>query len=81
MGCNEKREKTELIRIVNHKQEGVFIDATGKADGRGAYLCNNTKCLEKVMKNKRLERVLKTQISDEIYEELKNKLRKVILGE
>ncbi len=76
MGCNEKKDKNQLIRIVKSKDNEISIDRTGKMEGRGAYICDNEKCLEKVIKSKRLERVLETNISDEIYESL----RGVILG-
>lgn len=76
MGCNEKKDKNQLIRIVKSKDNEISIDRTGKMEGRGAYICDNQKCLEKVIKSKRLERVLETNISDEIYESL----RGVILG-
>ena len=77
MGCNEKKDKNQLIRIVKNKQNEIHIDRTGKMEGRGAYICDNINCLEKVIKSKRLEKVLDINISDEIYESL----RGVILGE
>lgn len=75
MGCNCKKDKKELIRIVKNKENQINIDETGKKEGRGAYLCRDIKCLERVIKSKRLERVFDTKISDEINE----KLRGVIL--
>ena len=72
---NEKKPKKELIRIVKNKDDEIFIDKTLKADGRGAYICNNTECLERVIKSKRLEKVLEKSISEEIY----NNLRGVII--
>ncbi len=71
MGCNQKQNKKELLRIATDKDENVKVDREGKSQGRGAYICNNSKCLEKVIKTKRLERVLDVKISDEIYEELR----------
>ena len=76
MGCNKKKDKNQLIRIVKNKDNEIHVDKTGKMEGRGAYICNDVKCLEKVIKSKRLERVLETNISNEIYESL----RGVILG-
>lgn len=76
MGCNEKKDKNQLIRIVKNKENEINVDTTGKMQGRGAYICNDEKCLEKVMKSKRLEKVLEIKISDEIYESI----RGVILG-
>ena len=71
MGCNEKKDKKELIRIVKNNKNQISIDRTGKADGRGAYICDDIKCLEKVIKSKRLEKVFDYKISDEIYENLR----------
>ena len=77
MGCNTKKDKRELIRIVASKDGNISIDTTGKLSGRGAYICDNVECLEKVIKTKRLERALEKNISEEIY----NELRGVIIGE
>lgn len=71
MGCNEKRDKNQLIRIVKNKDGLITIDRTGKKEGRGAYICDNIICLEKVVKSKRLERVFDTKITEEIYESLR----------
>ena len=77
MGCNEKKPKKELIRILKQKDGNVEVDQTGKTEGRGAYICNNIECLNKVIKTKRLERTLDIQISEETYKNL----RGVIIGE
>ena len=71
MGCNEKKDKKDLIRIVKNKQNEINIDRTGKLEGRGAYICDNIECLEKAIKTKRIERVFEQKISDEIYEKLR----------
>ena len=71
IGCNEVKLKKELIRVVKNKDGEISIDKTGKANGRGAYLCDNIECLEKAIKTKRLERSFETQISNEIYDELR----------
>ena len=70
-GCNAKKDKTELIRVVKNKECNIRIDKTGKAAGRGAYLCDNIQCLEKAIKSKRLERTFETKISEEIYNDLR----------
>lgn len=69
-GCLEMKEKKSLIRIVKN-EEAFSIDFTGKANGRGAYICKNFDCLEKSIKNKGLERSFKCKIDSKIYEELK----------
>ena len=71
MGCNEKKEKTELLRIVKNKSGEILVDKIGKKEGRGAYICNDVNCLEKLIKSKRLEKIFETKISEEIYESLR----------
>lgn len=75
MGCNEKKPKKELVRIVKNKDGEIFIDRVGKADGRGAYICDSIDCLERIIKSKRLEKVLEVKIPEEVY----NNLRGVII--
>ena len=76
MACNEQKEKNELLRIVKSKDGIIDIDLTGKKSGRGAYICKNEACLDKIIKSKRLERLFELEISKEIYESL----RGVIIG-
>lgn len=71
MGCNEAKEKQELLRIVKSKDGSIEVDLTGKKNGRGAYICKSEECLNKVIKSKRLQRVLEQEISTEIYENLR----------
>ena len=74
MACQEKKDKRELVRIVRSPEGEISVDLTGKKPGRGAYICPNLECLNKVIKSKRLERSLETTISQEIYELLKEQL-------
>jgi len=74
IGCNEVKLKKELIRVVKNKENQIFMDKTGKANGRGAYLCNNIECLEKAIKSKRLERTFEMQIEEKIYEDLRGEI-------
>ena len=76
MACNEQKEKNELLRIVKSKDGIIDVDLTGKKSGRGAYICKNEACLDKIIKSKRLERVFEQEINSEIYESL----RGVIIG-
>ena len=71
IGCNEVKLKKELIRIVKNKEGEISVDRTGKANGRGAYLCDNIECLEKAIKTKRLERTFESKIDEQIYENLR----------
>ena len=68
------KPKKELIRIVKNKEGNIFVDKTGKANGRGAYLCDNIECLEKAIKTKRLERTFETAIDGKIYEDLRGEI-------
>lgn len=70
VGCRESKEKKELIRVLKTADDKVILDATHRANGRGAYLCPSKECLAKAKKNKGLERSLKISIPAEIYENL-----------
>lgn len=71
LGCKETKEKKDLIRIVKQSDGNIFIDKTGKANGRGAYICNNVECLEKAIKSKRLDKAFEQKIDSKIYESLR----------
>ena len=67
----EKYEKKDLLRIVKNNEGQVFVDETGKANGRGAYIKKDIEVLDKAIKTKILDRNLETTISDEVYEEIR----------
>ncbi len=71
VGCGEMKEKKDMIRVIKTPENEIILDATGKANGRGAYLCNSAECLAKALKNKGLERSLKSQIPEEGSQRLK----------
>jgi hypothetical protein len=62
--------KRELIRIIRTSEGEILLDATGKKNGRGAYLCRSKDCLAKARKSKSLERSLKVSIPSELYDSL-----------
>lgn len=68
--CGENKDKNNLIRIVKNKEEGIILDPTGKKNGRGAYICKDEKCINEAKKKRKLEKVFKTEISDDLYEEI-----------
>ena len=68
--CGENKDKNDLIRIVKNKEEGIILDPTGKKNGRGAYICKEEKCINEAKKKRKLEKVFKTEISDDRYEEI-----------
>ena len=71
MACNEQKEKQDLLRIVKSKDGQIQSDLTGKKNGRGAYICKNEECLNKLIKSKRLEKLFESQISSELYESIR----------
>ena len=73
------KPKRELIRVIKTSDNQVLVDATGKKNGRGAYLCPRRECLEKAVKNKGLERSLKTAVPKEIYQDFEKEMEQ--LGE
>lgn len=73
-GCQEMKNKKELIRVVRTDEGEFSIDLTGKKAGRGAYVCRSIDCLEKAHKSKGLERSFKTQVPKDVYEKLKGEL-------
>ena len=74
LGCDERFSKKELIRVVKNKEGKISLDKTGKANGRGAYICNDLKCFEMAYKNKKFEKTFKSQIPQDMYEKIKQEL-------
>lgn len=70
VGCQEMKAKKEMIRIVRTEEQEFLLDATGRKNGRGAYICPSSECLEKAIKNRGLERSFKQAIPKEVYDEL-----------
>ena len=69
VGCRMMKNKKELIRILK-TDEGIIIDDTGKKNGRGAYICPESECMQKAIKCKGLERSFKMPIPKDVYEML-----------
>ena len=74
VGCQEMKSKKEMIRVIRTSEGEFLLDATGRKNGRGAYLCPNSDCLAKAVKNKGLERSFKQAIPKEVYEALEKEL-------
>ena len=70
LGCREVRNKNELVRIVRTPKGEVIVDAKGRANGRGAYICSNAECLRKADRTKALERAVKVEIPEAIIDSL-----------
>ncbi|MBQ3795508.1 MAG: YlxR family protein [Butyrivibrio sp.] len=74
VGCGQMLEKREMIRVLKTPEDEIILDTTGRANGRGAYICNSKECLMKAIKNKGLERSLKSRIPEEVSARLKEEL-------
>jgi predicted RNA-binding protein YlxR (DUF448 family) len=70
MGCRERKEKRQLIRVVRKTDGQVSLDFGGKMNGRGAYLCPDPECLKKAIRSKALDRSLEVAIPQEVYDRL-----------
>ncbi len=77
LGCDEMKSKKEMLRVIRPVEGEVFLDITGKKNGRGAYICKDAACFEKARKKKALERSLKVEISEAVYDTLKGELDKI----
>lgn len=77
VGCNEMKDKKELLRVIKTSDDEILLDVTGKKNGRGAYICQSISCFQKAKKSKALERSLKIAIPAEIYDELEKELEKL----
>lgn len=75
-GCGEQKPKKELVRIVKSPDGEVSLDLTGKASGRGAYICNNADCLQKARKSHRIDKAFEIAIPDEVYEQMLTEISK-----
>ncbi len=71
LGCQQKTNKRELVRIVRTPEGEIKVDPTGKANGRGTYVCFQDNCLEEALKKDKLKKALKCSVSDAEKEKLK----------
>jgi predicted RNA-binding protein YlxR (DUF448 family) len=75
LGCNERKPKGELLRVLRTPEGEILLDFTGKKSGRGAYICKNAACLKKARKTRRIETSLEVAISEELYEKMEEELK------
>ena len=71
------KPKKELIRVVRTPEGAIILDATGKANGRGGYVCRDPECLAQAYKRKGLNRALKVPVSEEIYAGLREEMGRI----
>ena len=77
VGCREMKPKAQLLRVVKPSEGDAHIDRTGKAQGRGAYVCGQIECLRKAQKSRALERALETQIDADVFAQLEAQIQAI----
>ena len=77
VGCQEMKSKKEMLRVIRTQEGEFLLDATGKKNGRGAYLCPSSDCLAKAIRQKGLERSFKQEITQDVYEMLEREMREI----
>ena len=70
VACREMRPKKELVRIVRAPEGEVRLDRTGRANGRGAYVCGTPECLKKAIKTRALDRALEVKTDEKLLGDL-----------
>ncbi|MCI8836642.1 MAG: YlxR family protein [Hungatella sp.] len=78
IGCGEMKSKKEMIRILKTEEEGIVLDATGRKNGRGAYICPSRECLEKAVKSRGLDRSFKMSVPKEVYQTLEKEMEQLV---
>lgn len=74
VGCGQMKAKKDMVRVIKTPEDVVLLDATGRKNGRGAYICANPDCLKQARKSKGLERSLKMAIPQEVYDSLEKEM-------
>ena len=77
IGCGEMKNKKEMVRILKTAEGEIVLDATGKKNGRGAYLCRSVECFRKAAKSRGLERSFKQEIPQEVYDRLEKEMGEI----
>jgi len=77
LGCREMKNKKEMLRVIRTPEGEVVLDATGRKNGRGAYLCPSVACLKAAVKNKGIERSLNIAVPQEVYDLLAEEMKKL----
>ena len=77
IGCGEMKSKKDMIRVIKTAEGEILLDATGRKNGRGAYLCPSMECFKKAVKGRGLERSFKMAIPREVYETLEKEMEEI----
>ena len=70
IACREMKPKQEMLRVVKNADGEIYADPTGKAAGRGAYVCNDENCREKLNMKKLLHKAFSTNVSMTVYQDI-----------
>ena len=70
IACRALKPKKEMTRVVRNADGEIFADPTGKASGRGAYVCGSAECKKKLSDKKLLNRAFRTAVDGAVYESL-----------
>ena len=70
VACREMKPKKEMLRVVKNADGEIFLDFSGKASGRGAYICDQAECVKKLNKSKRLNKTFAAEVSQEGYQRI-----------
>ncbi len=74
VGCQEMKNKKEMIRVIRTAEGSFQLDATGRKNGRGAYVCPSKECLEKAVRHRGLERSFHQAVPEEVYHTLEKEM-------
>ena len=77
VGCGEMKPKKELMRILKTETGEFVVDAAGKKNCRGSYICRSTDCFKKAVRSKGLERSFKQEIPQEVYDRLEKEMGEI----
>jgi len=78
IACRTGSDKHWLVRIVRTPDGHVDVDPTGKANGRGAYLCAKPECFDVARRKRRLDAALKVNLKDDDYDRLRRDFEKLL---
>lgn len=67
IACRELKEKREMLRVTKQTDGNIFLDFSGKANGRGAYICDNPDCVKKLRKSRLLDKVFSCRVDEGVY--------------
>ena len=67
IACRELKEKKAMLRVVKNADGVIFIDFSGKAAGRGAYVCDNPDCVKKLRAKRMIDRAFSCRVDDRVY--------------